>query len=69
MRWLLKRGWMYVAMLVVSAFALFPVYWVVITSLKPRVGDLHAHARSVAERSAVVAVPARARARATSGGR
>jgi ABC-type glycerol-3-phosphate transport system permease component len=36
MRWLLKRGWMYVAMLAVSAFALFPVYWVVITSLKPR---------------------------------
>jgi ABC-type glycerol-3-phosphate transport system permease component len=36
MRWLLKRGWMYLAMLAVSAFALFPVYWVVITSLKPR---------------------------------
>jgi ABC-type glycerol-3-phosphate transport system permease component len=36
MRWLLKRGWMYAAMLAVSAFALFPVYWVVITSLKPR---------------------------------
>jgi N,N'-diacetylchitobiose transport system permease protein len=35
-RWLLKRGWMYLAMLAVSAFALFPVYWVVITSLKPR---------------------------------
>jgi ABC-type glycerol-3-phosphate transport system permease component len=36
MSWLLKRGWMYAAMLVVSAFALFPVYWVAITSLKPR---------------------------------
>jgi ABC-type glycerol-3-phosphate transport system permease component len=36
MRWFLKRGWMYLAMVVVSTFALFPVYWVVITSLKPR---------------------------------
>ena len=36
MRWLLRRGWMYLAMIAVSAFALFPVYWVVITSLKPR---------------------------------
>ena len=36
MRWFLKRGWMYVAMIAVSTFALFPVYWVVITSLKPR---------------------------------
>ena len=36
MRWLLKRGWMYAAMIAVSAFALFPIYWVVITSLKPR---------------------------------
>ncbi|HET6551011.1 MAG TPA: carbohydrate ABC transporter permease [Solirubrobacter sp.] len=36
MRWLVKRGWMYGAMAVVSTFALFPVYWVVITSLKPR---------------------------------
>jgi ABC-type glycerol-3-phosphate transport system permease component len=36
MRWLLKRGWMYAAMAAISAFALFPVYWVVITSLKPR---------------------------------
>lgn len=35
-RWWLKRGWMYVAALLVSAFALFPVYWVAITSLKPR---------------------------------
>jgi ABC-type glycerol-3-phosphate transport system permease component len=33
---LLRRGWMYAAMLAVSAFALFPVYWVAITSLKPR---------------------------------
>jgi ABC-type glycerol-3-phosphate transport system permease component len=33
---MLKRGWKYAAMLAVSAFALFPVYWVVITSLKPR---------------------------------
>ena len=36
MKWLLRRGWMYAAMLAISAFALFPVYWVVITSLKPR---------------------------------
>jgi ABC-type glycerol-3-phosphate transport system permease component len=36
MRWLLKRGWMYGAMAAISAFALFPIYWVVITSLKPR---------------------------------
>lgn len=36
MRWFLKRGWMYLAMLAISAFALFPIYWVVITSLKPR---------------------------------
>src|SRR3954469_1331453 len=36
MRWVAKRGWMYVAMGAVSLFALFPVYWVVITSLKPR---------------------------------
>jgi ABC-type glycerol-3-phosphate transport system permease component len=36
MTWLLRRGWMYAAMLAVSTFALFPVYWVVITSLKPR---------------------------------
>ena len=35
-RWWLKRGWMYVAMVAVSIFALFPVYWVLITSLKPR---------------------------------
>ena len=36
MTWLLRRGWKYAAMLAVSAFALFPVYWVIITSLKPR---------------------------------
>ena len=36
MTWLLKRGWMYLAALAISAFALFPVYWVAITSLKPR---------------------------------
>ncbi len=35
-RWWFRRGWLYVAMLAVSAFALFPVYWVAITSLKPR---------------------------------
>jgi ABC-type glycerol-3-phosphate transport system permease component len=35
-RWWARRGWMYLAMLAVSAFALFPVYWVLITSLKPR---------------------------------
>jgi ABC-type glycerol-3-phosphate transport system permease component len=35
-RWFLRRGWMYLAMVAVSAFALFPIYWVVITSLKPR---------------------------------
>ena len=36
MKWLMKRGWMYGAMALISACALFPVYWVVITSLKPR---------------------------------
>jgi len=36
MRWFLKRGWLYLAMIAISTFALFPVYWVVITSLKPR---------------------------------
>jgi ABC-type glycerol-3-phosphate transport system permease component len=35
-RWWLRRGWMYVAMVAIAIFALFPVYWVVITSLKPR---------------------------------
>ena len=32
----MKRALLYVAALAVSVFALFPVYWVVITSLKPR---------------------------------
>ena len=36
MRWMLRRGWLYVCALAVSAFALFPIYYVVITSLKPR---------------------------------
>jgi ABC-type glycerol-3-phosphate transport system permease component len=36
MRWVLKRGWKYLSMLLIAAFALFPIYWVVITSLKPR---------------------------------
>ena len=36
MRWITKRGWMYAAMLAISAFALFPVYYVLITSLKTR---------------------------------
>ena len=36
MRWLLKRGWMYLAMIAIAAFSLFPIYWIVITSLKPR---------------------------------
>jgi len=35
-KWFMRRGWMYLAMIAVSTFALFPVYWVVITSLKPR---------------------------------
>jgi ABC-type glycerol-3-phosphate transport system permease component len=35
-RWMLRRGWMYVCALAISAFALFPIYYVVITSLKPR---------------------------------
>jgi ABC-type glycerol-3-phosphate transport system permease component len=32
----MKRAALYLAALAVSAFALFPIYWVVITSLKPR---------------------------------
>ena len=32
----MKRALLYLAALAVSAFALFPIYWVVITSLKPR---------------------------------
>jgi ABC-type glycerol-3-phosphate transport system permease component len=35
-RWLRRRGWKYGAMLVVSAFALFPVYYLAVTSLKTR---------------------------------
>ena len=35
-RWLKRRGWMYAAMAVISLFALFPVYYVLITSLKTR---------------------------------
>jgi ABC-type glycerol-3-phosphate transport system permease component len=36
MRWVLRRGWMYVAGLVVAVFSLFPIYYMVVTSLKPR---------------------------------
>src|ERR1700754_5338518 len=36
MKWVLKRGWVDLAMLAIAAFALFPIYWIVITSLKPR---------------------------------
>ena len=36
MRWILKRGWKYLSVLLIAAFALFPIYWVIITSLKPR---------------------------------
>src|SRR5262249_5374178 len=36
MRWLRRRGWKYGAMIVVAAFALFPVYYLVVTSLKSR---------------------------------
>jgi ABC-type glycerol-3-phosphate transport system permease component len=36
MRWMLRRGWLYVCAVAISAFALFPIYYVVITSLKPR---------------------------------
>jgi len=35
-RWLRRRGWKYGAMIVVSAFALFPVYYLAVTSLKTR---------------------------------
>ena len=35
-RRMLRRAWMYPLMAAVAAFALFPVYWVAITSLKPR---------------------------------
>jgi ABC-type glycerol-3-phosphate transport system permease component len=33
---MLRRGWLYVCALAISAFALFPIYYVVITSLKTR---------------------------------
>jgi ABC-type glycerol-3-phosphate transport system permease component len=36
MRWMLRRGWLYVCAIAISAFALFPIYYVAITSLKPR---------------------------------
>jgi len=36
MRWLRRRGWKYGAMILVAAFALFPVYYLLITSLKTR---------------------------------
>jgi ABC-type glycerol-3-phosphate transport system permease component len=34
--WMLRRGWMYACAIGISAFSLFPIYYVVITSLKPR---------------------------------
>jgi ABC-type glycerol-3-phosphate transport system permease component len=40
MTWLRRRGWMYPLVAVISAFALFPVYWVAITSLKTR-GEIY----------------------------
>jgi ABC-type glycerol-3-phosphate transport system permease component len=36
----MRRAWQHAVMLVIGAFALFPVYWVVITSLKPR-GEIY----------------------------
>jgi ABC-type glycerol-3-phosphate transport system permease component len=33
---MLRRGWMYACALAISAFALFPIYYVVVTSLKTR---------------------------------
>jgi ABC-type glycerol-3-phosphate transport system permease component len=35
-RWVLRRGWLYLAGLVVAAFSVFPIYYMVVTSLKPR---------------------------------
>ena len=35
-RWLRRRGWKYASMIVVAAFALFPIYYLVVTSLKSR---------------------------------
>ena len=70
MRWLLApRLDVRCATIAVSAFALFPLYWVVITSLKPRQRDLHAHAGPVAQRPAVAPVPATCSARAQSAAR
>src|SRR5206468_5758170 len=40
MRWMLRRGWLYVCALAVSAFALFPIYYVAVTSLKTR-GEIY----------------------------
>jgi ABC-type glycerol-3-phosphate transport system permease component len=40
MRWILRRGWLYVCALAISAFALFPIYYVVVTSLKTR-GEIY----------------------------
>lgn len=36
LRWTLRRGWLYVCALVVAAISLFPIYYMAITSLKPR---------------------------------
>lgn len=36
MRWLYKRGWLYACALALTVFALFPIYYVLVTSLKPR---------------------------------
>jgi ABC-type glycerol-3-phosphate transport system permease component len=35
-RWLRRRGWKYASMILVAAFALFPIYYLVVTSLKSR---------------------------------
>ena len=36
MRWMLRRGWLYLCAVTISIFSLFPIYYVAITSLKPR---------------------------------
>jgi ABC-type glycerol-3-phosphate transport system permease component len=36
MRWVLRRGWLYLCAVTLSIFSLFPIYYVAITSLKPR---------------------------------
>jgi ABC-type glycerol-3-phosphate transport system permease component len=36
MRWMLRRGWLYLCAVTISLFSLFPIYYVAITSLKPR---------------------------------